>query len=124
MARRRRVRPQKARAVEELAGAQGYDLSASYAYRDSATDLPMLEIIGHPVAVNPDRALRRVALHRGWPMLAFERPVSLRSRWTGLRTPPAPVVAGTAVGVGAAVAGLAWYAARRRARPGLPQPAG
>ncbi|HYA52228.1 MAG TPA: HAD-IB family hydrolase, partial [Streptosporangiaceae bacterium] len=42
-----------------------------YAYSDSVTDLPMLEIVGHPRAVNPDRALRRIAQQRGWPVLTF-----------------------------------------------------
>jgi len=114
----------KASAMRELAEAEGYDLGASYAYSDSATDLPMLDAVGHPVAVNPDRALRKIALERGWPVRTFSRTVSLRSRLAGLRAPTNPVMAGTAVGIGAAVAGLAWYAARRRGRSGLPQRAG
>ena len=108
--------PYKSEAIRELATAEGYDLSESYAYSDSATDLPMLEAVGNPLAVNPDRALRRIASQRGWPILTFTRPVSLRSRLAGLRTPPRSVVAGTAVGVGAAVAGITWYAVRRRPR--------
>jgi HAD superfamily hydrolase (TIGR01490 family) len=108
--------PNKATAIAELARREGYDLDACYAYSDSATDLPMLEAVGHPTAVNPDRALRRIAQQRGWPVLDFSRTVSLRSRLVGLRTPPTPVVAGTAVGVAASVVGLAWYAARRRSR--------
>ena len=84
-----------------------------YAYSDSITDLPMLEAVGHPVAVNPDRALRRAALERGWPVREFSRPVPLTARFA---VPPAPVVTGAAVGVGAAVAGLAWYARRRALR--------
>lgn len=108
--------PAKATAMRALAEAAGYDLADCYAYSDSITDLPMLEAVGHPAAVNPDRALRRAAREREWPVLAFSRPVSLRSRLANLRTPKRPVV-GTAVGVGAAVAGIAWYAARRRAAP-------
>lgn len=61
----------KAKAVRELAAAEGLDLAASTAYSDSASDLPFLEAVGHPVAVNPDRRLRRVARERGWPVLAF-----------------------------------------------------
>jgi HAD superfamily hydrolase (TIGR01490 family) len=57
----------KARCVREL----GYDLTASTAYSDSHTDLPLLEAVGHPVAVNPDRRLRRIAAGRGWPVLQF-----------------------------------------------------
>ena len=106
--------PHKAAAIRDLALSEGYDLAACYAYSDSSTDLPMLEVVGHPFAVNPDRALRRIAVERGWPILAFARPVSLRSRL--VRRPPTPVIAGAAMGVGAAVAGLAWYAQRRRAR--------
>jgi hypothetical protein len=102
--------------MRELAQAAGYDLADCYAYSDSITDLPMLEAVGHPAAVNPDRALRRAARERDWPILVFTRPVSLRSRLAGLRTQRKPVV-GTAVGVGAAVAGIAWYAARRRTGP-------
>lgn len=108
----------KASAIVEHARRMGYDLDACYAYSDSATDMPMLETVGHPTAVNPDRTLRRIALQRGWPVLAFSRAVSLRSRLTGLRPPP-PMMAGTAVGVGAAVVGIAWYAARRRGRPAV-----
>jgi phosphoserine phosphatase len=61
----------KAEAVRELAREHGYDLGESTAYSDSHTDLPFLEAVGKPVAVNPDRALRRVAAERGWPVLRF-----------------------------------------------------
>ena len=57
----------KASCIREL----GYDLSESTAYSDSHTDLPLLEAVGHPVVVNPDRELRRVAADRGWPVLEF-----------------------------------------------------
>ena len=106
----------KAEAIRELADLHGYDLARSYAYSDSQTDLPMLEAVGHPYVVNPDRALRRVAVERGWPVLTFSRPVSLRQRMPTLRVPPRPVLAATAVSAGAAAAGLVWYAARRRGR--------
>jgi len=61
----------KARRIRELATERGYDLVDCFAYSDSVTDIPMLEAVGHPHAVNPDRQLRRVALARGWPVLAF-----------------------------------------------------
>ncbi|MFI5066921.1 MAG: HAD family hydrolase [Streptosporangiales bacterium] len=61
----------KARRVRELAAERGYHLADCYAYSDSVTDLPMLEAVGRPHAVNPDRALRRLAQQRGWPVLAF-----------------------------------------------------
>jgi phosphoserine phosphatase len=60
---------EKARCLREL----DYDLEASTAYSDSHTDLPFLEAVGHPVAVNPDRALRRIAAERRWPVLEFGR---------------------------------------------------
>jgi HAD superfamily hydrolase (TIGR01490 family) len=63
----------KARALRELAAAEGLDLTASTAYSDSYSDVPFLEAVGHPVAVNPDRKLRRVARLRGWPTIAFSR---------------------------------------------------
>ena len=61
----------KAQAIHELAAREGYPLEYCYAYSDSITDLPMLETVGHPTAVNPDRALRRIAQQRGWPVLTF-----------------------------------------------------
>jgi HAD superfamily hydrolase (TIGR01490 family) len=57
----------KADCIREL----GFDLAASTAYSDSHTDLPFLEAVGHAAAVNPDRALRRIAAARGWPILDF-----------------------------------------------------
>ena len=70
----------KAVAIRELAEARGYDLAECYAYSDSATDLPMLEEVGHPCAVNADKALRREAVARDWPLLDFTRPVRMRNR--------------------------------------------
>ena len=62
---------EKAVQVRRLAAERGYSLPDCYAYTDSVTDLPLLEIVGHPRAVNPDRALRRIAAVRGWPVLSF-----------------------------------------------------
>jgi len=109
--------PSKAEAVQRLAATEGYDLTRSYAYSDSVTDLPMLESVGHPHAVNPDKALRRIAVERGWPVLDFSRPVSLRTRLSELGT-PGPALAAAAVGAGAAAAGLVWYVSRRRTTRG------
>jgi HAD superfamily hydrolase (TIGR01490 family) len=61
----------KAEQVRVLAAERGYSLPHCYAYSDSVTDLPMLEVVGNPRAVNPDRALRRIAHQRGWPVLTF-----------------------------------------------------
>jgi len=63
----------KAERIRKLAGEEGIDLSASWAYSDSESDLPMLRLVGHPVAVNPDRELERVAAEEGWEVLRFEQ---------------------------------------------------
>src|SRR4051812_49711855 len=63
----------KAQAIRDLAAREGIDLAASYAYSDSESDLPMLRAVGHPVAVNPDGTLARVARQEGWEVLRFER---------------------------------------------------
>jgi len=102
----------KATAIKDLAAEEGYDLAASHAYSDSVTDLPMLEAVGHPTVVNPDRGLRTLALERGWPILEFTKPVSLRSRFPA---PSGTAVAVTAIGLGAiATAGATWYGIHRR----------
>ncbi|WP_314178168.1 HAD family hydrolase [Streptomyces winkii] len=108
--------PAKAEAIEELAESEGYDLSRCYAYSDSVTDIPMLEAVGHPCAVNPDRALRKEALGRDWPVLTFSRPVRLKERVPTLSMPsrPALAIAAAALGAAAATAGLVWYTSQRR----------
>jgi HAD superfamily hydrolase (TIGR01490 family) len=63
----------KAEAMRDLAATEGIDLAASYAYSDSESDLPMLRAVGHPVAVNPDAELRRVAGEEGWEIMRFEQ---------------------------------------------------
>jgi HAD superfamily hydrolase (TIGR01490 family) len=105
--------PAKATAIRELAEARGYDLSGSYAYSDSSTDVPMLEAVGHPFAVNADRGLRKVAAERDWPTLTFSNAVPLRQRISGLK-PEHPTLTATAVGMALAVGSLVWLAARRR----------
>ncbi len=72
--------PNKAEAIREMAVGEGIDLANSYAYSDSITDLPMLEMVGNPVAVNPDRELSRVARERDWEIRYFQHPVRLRDR--------------------------------------------
>lgn len=98
----------KADAARELAATHGYDLADCHAYTDSSTDLPLLEVVGHPHAVNPDRDLRRAAEERGWPVLAFAKPVSLRTR-------VAPAVA-IGLGAGTIAAAATWYGLSRRSR--------
>ena len=61
----------KAQAVRDLAAEEDIDLAGSTAYSDSYSDVPFLETVGHPVAANPDRKLRRIAARRGWPVVEF-----------------------------------------------------
>jgi HAD superfamily hydrolase (TIGR01490 family) len=61
----------KATKIRDLAQQRGYALQACYAYSDSGSDLPMMQLVGNPVAVNPDRALQAVAHRRGWPVVEF-----------------------------------------------------
>ncbi len=100
----------KASAIRELAETEGYDLDASYAYSDSITDAPMLGTVGHAFAVNPDRALRRLAIERGWGALSFVRPVPLFPRRARIVTAGAV----TLVVVAAVVTALAIRRSRRR----------
>lgn len=109
--------PFKSEAIREIAMREDIDLSASYAYSDSVTDLPMLEAVGHPVAVNPDKDLAREARERDWEVRVFQRPVRLRDR---VPVPPkGPTIAiGSALataGVGA-VAYLWWRRTAVRSR--------
>jgi len=109
-----RYGPAKAEAIRALAEHHGYDLAGCYAYSDSITDVPMLEAVGFPTAVNPDRALRKVALERDWPILTFSKAVPLRERIAGLRPPSTAATIGVA-GLGVATAAaVAWYASQRR----------
>lgn len=102
---------EKARAARDIAAARGYRLADCRAYSDSITDLPLLEAVGHPTVVNPDRALRRVALERGWPVLTFTAPVPL-----GVRPRRAAAAAGIVAAT--AVIGAVWAGTRRsRRRP-------
>ena len=110
--------PFKAEAMDALAAERGIDLAASYAYTDSYTDLPMLEAVGHPVAVNPDRVLNRYAREHDFEVLHFSQTVSL---WNRVRdrfgtVPPRPAIAASAgavvLGMVAAVAG--WWLGSRR----------
>jgi HAD superfamily hydrolase (TIGR01490 family) len=99
----------KVSAMHELAGERRIDLAESYAYSDSATDAPMLEAVGHPVAVNPDRELARLAAERGWEVRTFARPVQVRPV-TG-RAAPIAALGGTAA---LAAAAAWWWWARPR----------
>ncbi len=97
----------KADAIKQLASDEGYDLAASYAYSDSITDLPMLEVVGHPIATNPDKELRAVAAERVWPVLDFKKPVAMVERSREHRRAAAGAAAG------AVALGVTWYARHR-----------
>jgi HAD superfamily hydrolase (TIGR01490 family) len=92
----------KAEAIREVATLEGFDLSESFAYSDSESDLPMLRAVGHPVAVNPDAELLRVARAEGWQVMTFDR---LRRRVR---------IAAVVAGMGAMGAGAGYVAARLR----------
>jgi HAD superfamily hydrolase (TIGR01490 family) len=94
----------KAQAIRELAAAEGIDLTESYAYSDSESDLPMLRVVGHPVAVNPDSALQRIAREEGWRIMRFDK-LARRIK-----------LAGTAAGL-ALIAGGSGFVVARSRRP-------
>jgi HAD superfamily hydrolase (TIGR01490 family) len=132
--------PAKVEAIQELAKEHEIDLGSSYAYTDSITDLPLLESIGNPVVVNPDKELRALATERSWDVLWFRNPVTLRDRLPQIRMPelrvsewkmpkwkvsewrapeaiPIDVVArGIAIGL---VVGAVWWLSRRGSRRSL-----
>jgi HAD superfamily hydrolase (TIGR01490 family) len=93
----------KAEAVTALAAREGLDLARCAAYSDSSNDIPMLEVVGEPCAINPDRELRAYARERGWRVRDYRR----RRRVTQL---------GAAAGAGAAVGGAVAAAAVMRGR--------
>ncbi|MHB1518080.1 MAG: HAD family hydrolase [Acidimicrobiales bacterium] len=104
--------PFKAEAIRALAEREGFDLEESSAYSDSYTDLPMLEAVGHPVVVNPDRILAKAAREREWEVLQFTKPVRLRDRMGA----PSLTITATAAGLTAAAsvgALMAWRLSRR-----------
>ena len=61
--------PEKARLIREHAKEHGHDLGDCFAYSDSYSDVPMLSVVGHPAAVNPDRKLEKLARTYGWPVV-------------------------------------------------------
>jgi len=92
----------KAIAIREVAEREGIDLSTSFAYSDSASDLPMLRLVGHPVAVNPDSALEKVARAEDWQVMRFDK-LGRRLR-----------IAGAAAAVGVLGGGGGYAFARRK----------
>lgn len=101
----------KATAMRQVAEVRGYDLAECYAYSDSITDLPMLTVVGHPVAANPDRELRAAAIAMDWDVRDFHAPVRLRDRLPDVPGPQGQLVAGL---VGAGLVGaLVWRLATK-----------
>jgi HAD superfamily hydrolase (TIGR01490 family) len=107
----------KAQAIRSLAERVGIDLAGSYAYSDSISDLPMLEAVGHPVAVNPDKDLRKEAEARGWDVREFRRPVRLRTRLATVASKPRNQVVAGVVGAAAMAVVFGWVVLRSRLRP-------
>ena len=71
---------EKVRAMERMCAEHGTEMKQSRAYSDSFSDLPMLEAVGTPAAVNPDRRLKRVARERGWTILDLKRGIDVKRR--------------------------------------------
>ena len=107
---------EKVVALREDAAAHGIDPARCWAYSDSISDEPMLSAVGHPVAVNPDRDLRRLAQERDWPVRDFARPVRLRPRWEPPSLSTRASVIAHVAGVLAVGGTTAWLMARRRPR--------
>ena len=103
--------PAKAQAMVDLAEERALDLAASFAYSDSITDVPMLDAVGHAVAVNPDRGLLRIARQRDWEVRRFVRPVPLRERVAMPRPAATAVAGGFATAVAATVV---WWQLHRQ----------
>ncbi len=85
----------KVDAISELARWEGFDLQQCYAYSDSISDLPMLEAVGHPVAVNPDSKLERIARRHSWPVVIFARRTKAVIRRTTAGVGTAAIAAGS-----------------------------
>jgi HAD superfamily hydrolase (TIGR01490 family) len=90
--------PGKVEAMEEIARWEGFDLAHCWAYSDSASDLPMLQAVGHPVAVNPDAKLERVAATNNWPVVVFSQRTKSVIRRTTQAVGAAALVVGGFVG--------------------------
>lgn len=97
----------KASAIASIAERHGYELEHCFAYSDSVSDLPMLDLVGHPVAVNPDGELMVIARERGWAVVSFAQ-----------RTKQAVLIgAGSTVLIGASLG--SYFLGRRHGRRGL-----
>lgn len=108
----------KAEVIRAVAAERGYDLAACYSYSDSASDLPMMQLVGNPIAVNPDRSMMAVAHRRGWPIIELARTRKLVLGWSAAGS------AAVATGVTGYVAGRLHQRRRdrvtRRAQRAMP----
>jgi HAD superfamily hydrolase (TIGR01490 family) len=116
--------PHKAEAIRAFALEHGIALDASFAYSDSASDLPMLESVGHSIVVNPDRTLSAIAKERNWEVLQFIHPIPLRERVRD-RMPfsnsrPAVALSFGAGFISAGIAAVSWWLGLRRHRRDAP----
>ncbi len=104
--------PHKSTAIRAYAETHGIDLEGSYAYSDSITDVPMLECVGNPVPVNADKELVRYAKDHGWEVARFTSPMRIKRK---VPVPPkGPTIAiGSALGIAAVAATVAWNIAKR-----------
>jgi HAD superfamily hydrolase (TIGR01490 family) len=100
--------PEKAERVRQLAKERGIDLDRSYAYSDSINDLPLLELVGNPVAMNPDHRLASIARRGGWQIIDF--------RVARRRTLIASAAGGGAAAVGAVAYAVGYAVGRRKGR--------
>jgi HAD superfamily hydrolase (TIGR01490 family) len=98
--------PGKVDAMNEIARWEGLELDRCWAYSDSASDLPMMHAVGHPVAVNPDAKLERIAGEQGWPVVVFSK----RTKAVVRRTTQAVGTAG--VGAAGFALGMKWAGRR------------
>jgi len=101
----------KADAILAMAEADELDLEGSYAYSDSITDVPMLEVVGNPAAVNPEKELRKIAEDNEWRILEFQRPVAMDPA-----IPRPSPLAGVAFAASLGALGAAVFVMKRRAK--------
>jgi HAD superfamily hydrolase (TIGR01490 family) len=101
--------PEKAKGVASKAAEFNLNLLECAAYSDSINDLPLLQSVGHPHAVNPEAELRRIAVRRGWPVH------ELRTRRRALLIGVPAGVAGAAIFSGGVALGM-WFERRRESR--------
>ncbi len=104
----------KAQAVKEIAAKEGLDLDSCYSYSDSVTDVPMLSLVGHPVAVNPDRALLKVAKENSWDIRYFTETIRLTERRGFLTKKNTVAITGITALTASGALAIGWLMGRHR----------